>query len=72
MPQRITITLPDSTYRKLKAWAEQEDRSIAGQASYLLQRYVDRAEEEGRIAVDRETQPLNNHVELEVAERNNS
>lgn len=54
MTKRITISLPDSTYQKLEEWAEIEDRSIAGQASYVLQKAADDAEEQGKI---KPTQP---------------
>ncbi len=49
MTKRITISLPDSTYKKLEEWAETDDRSIAGQASYVLQKAVDDAEQQGKI-----------------------
>jgi hypothetical protein len=49
MTKRITISLPDSTYKKLGEWAETDDRSVAGQASYLLQKAVDDAEHQGKI-----------------------
>ncbi|MBD2090672.1 hypothetical protein H6F67_12490 [Microcoleus sp. FACHB-1515] len=48
MTKRITISLPDSSYKKLEEWAEAEDRSIAGQASYVLQKAVDDAEQQGK------------------------
>lgn len=50
MTKRITISLPDSTYKKLEEWAETEDRSVAGQASYVLQKAVDDAEQLGKIS----------------------
>lgn len=49
MTKRITISLPDSSYKKLEEWAETEDRSIAGQASYVLQKAVDDAEQQGKV-----------------------
>jgi len=52
MTKRITISLPDSTYKKLEEWAETEDRSVAGQASYVLQKAVDDAEQQGKIKPD--------------------
>lgn len=52
MTKRITISLPDSTYKKLEEWAQTEDRSVAGQASYVLQKAVDDAEQLGKISLD--------------------
>ncbi len=49
MTKRITISLPDSSYAKLEEWAEIEDRSLAGQASYILQKAIDDAEQQGKI-----------------------
>lgn len=49
MTKRITISLPDSTYKKLEEWAKNEDRSVAGQASYVLPKAVDDAEQQGKI-----------------------
>ncbi len=54
MTKRITISLPDSSHQKLEEWAETEDRSLAGQASYILQKAIDDAEQQGKI---KPTQP---------------
>ena len=57
MTKRITISLPDSSYKKLEEWAETEDRSVAGQASYVLQKAVDDAEQQSRIKSARSKPP---------------
>lgn len=54
MPKRISISLPDPYYEKLEQWAELDDRTIAGLASYVLQRAIDDAEREGRIVIKKE------------------
>jgi hypothetical protein len=47
--KRIHVTLPDGTYQKLEAWAESEARPVANLASYLLQKVLEEAEEQGKI-----------------------
>ncbi|PSB14776.1 hypothetical protein C7B61_18380 [filamentous cyanobacterium CCP1] len=54
MPKRISISLPDPYYEKLEQWAELDDRTVAGLASYILQRAIDDAEREGRIVINKE------------------
>lgn len=49
MPRRISISLPDPYYERLEQWAESEDRTIAGLASYIVQKAIDEAEREGKI-----------------------
>lgn len=58
MTKRITISLPDSSYQKLEEWAETEDRSLAGQASYILQKALDDAEQQGKIKPAQPKHPL--------------
>ena len=57
MTKRITISLPDSSYKKLEEWAETEDRSVAGQASYVLQKAIDDAEQQSKIKSARPKPP---------------
>jgi len=49
MTKRISVSLPDITHEKLQQWADNEGRSLAQLASYLLQRAVEVAESEGKI-----------------------
>jgi hypothetical protein len=47
--KRIHVTLPDGVYQKLEGWAESEARPVANLASYLLQKVLEEAEEQGKI-----------------------
>ena len=40
MSQRITITLPDEVYQKVKESAERDFRTIGAEISYLLHMYA--------------------------------
>jgi len=59
MPKRISISLPDPYYEKLEQWAGLDDRTIAGLASYIVQRAIDEAEKEGKVALKKELPPDN-------------
>jgi hypothetical protein len=57
MPKRISISLPDPYYEKLEHWAESEDRTIAGLASYVLQKAIDDADQQGKIDSTKPNEP---------------
>lgn len=57
MPKRISISLPDPYYEKLEQWAELDDRTVAGLASYIVQKAIDEAAKEGKITPDQEPPP---------------
>jgi hypothetical protein len=46
---RIQVTLPDGVYQKLEQWATTDGRAIANLASYLVQKSIEDAEEQGKI-----------------------
>ena len=54
MPKRISISLPDPYYEKLEQWAELDDRTVAGLASYIVQKAIDEIEKEGKVAPKKE------------------
>lgn len=54
MPKRISISLPDPYYEKLEQWAELDDRTVAGLASYIVQKAIDEAEKAGKVAPKKE------------------
>jgi CopG-like RHH_1 or ribbon-helix-helix domain, RHH_5 len=47
--KRIHVTLPDGAFDKLVAWADAEARPIANLASYLLQKVLEEADDQGKI-----------------------
>lgn len=47
--KRIHVTLPDTVFLKLEAWAESEGRAVANLAAYLLQKDVEEAESQGKV-----------------------
>ena len=47
--KRIHVTLPDSFYKKLELWANSEARPVANLASYLLQKAIEDADEQGKL-----------------------
>jgi hypothetical protein len=47
--KRIHVTLPDSFYKKLELWATSEARPVANLASYLLQKAIEEAEDQGKL-----------------------
>ncbi len=57
MPKRISISLPDPYYEKLEQWAELDDRTVAGLASYIVQKAIDEVEKEGKVASKKELPP---------------
>lgn len=57
MPKRISISLPDPYFEKLEQWAESDDRTIAGLASYILQRAIDDAERERKLRTNQGKSP---------------
>ena len=47
--KRIHVTLPDSFYKKLELWANSEARPVANLASYLLQKAIEDADDQGKL-----------------------
>ena len=47
--KRIHVTLPDSFYKKLEQWANSEARPVANLASYLLQKAIEDADDQGKL-----------------------
>ena len=46
-PQRITITVPWSTYQSLIATSDEQGRSLSNTAAYWLERQVDAMKRQG-------------------------
>jgi hypothetical protein len=47
--KRINVTLPDSVVEELECWAEDQGRSLANLAAFLLESAVKQAKEKGEI-----------------------
>lgn len=41
-PRRVSVTMPDSTYRSLLRLSDDQGRSLSNLSSYLLEQAVDR------------------------------
>ena len=54
MSKRIQVTVPDKAAADLEKWANSEGRSVSNLASYLLQKAIDEAREQGLIKDDEE------------------
>lgn len=49
-PRRVSITMPDSTYRSLLRLSDDQGRSLSNLSSYLLEQAVERLLSEQRRA----------------------
>ena len=47
--KRINVTLPDSVVEELERWADNQGRSLANLAAFLLESSVNQAREKGEI-----------------------
>jgi hypothetical protein len=47
--KRINVTLPDSVVEELERWADNQGRSLANLAAFLLELSVKQAKEKGEI-----------------------
>jgi hypothetical protein len=47
--KRIQVTLPDRVFQQLERWAVSDGRAIANLASFLLQKAIEEADNQGKI-----------------------
>ena len=47
--KRIQVTLPDGVFQQLERWAVSDGRAIANLASFLLQKAIEDADNQGKI-----------------------
>ena len=49
MSKRINVTLPDSVVEELEQWADNQGRSLANLAAFLLESSLKQAKEKGEF-----------------------
>ena len=57
MPKRITITLPNPIYDKLYALSAVRDKAPASLASEMIERAIEKAQEDGELSSQPPTPP---------------
>ena len=61
--KQIPLRLPDSLYRDLSAWAQEDFRSLNGQIEYLLSECVRQRRKNGKYVSDELDKPLDMEIE---------
>jgi hypothetical protein len=52
MSKRVGVTLPDTIYDKLEAWAKAEGRPLANLCNFLLEKAIRDAERAGELPTE--------------------
>jgi hypothetical protein len=56
--KRVYLTLADTVYEALERWAEDQGRPVANLAAYLVEKALEKAQEEGKIPSKEKKEPI--------------
>ncbi|MEG3437728.1 hypothetical protein V0288_11415 [Pannus brasiliensis CCIBt3594] len=58
MSKRVYLTLADTVYEALERWAEDQGRPVANLAAYLVEKAVEKAQEDEKIPSKEKKEPI--------------